>query len=351
MSRMILLTEGMSNPAEAKTATGLLRYRGEEVAAVYDSACAGRTAGEVLGVGGAIPFVDSLDGLEADTLVMGIATAGGELPGSWRAIISDALGGGMKILNGLHTFIADDPELASLAAEHGGELIDIRRPPADLVVSSNEACNTACFRVHTVGHDCGVGKMLTALELTAALRERGHTAEFLATGQTGIMISGAGIPIDAVASDFIAGAAEQLVLENRDKDFVLIEGQGSLVHPLYSGVTLGLLHGCAPQAMVMGFDPTRTTIRHSEQEMPPLKKVIELYESMANVMSPSRVVAVAANTSSLDEGAAQKLLAALRDNLGLPAADVVRFGCEPIVDAVLEERRRLSEGSSQGGCS
>ena len=220
---------------------------------------------------------------------------------------------------------------------------------AALLLSSNEACNTACFRVHTVGHDCGVGKMLTALELTAALRERGHTAEFLATGQTGIMISGAGIPIDAVVSDFIAGAAEQLVLENRDKDFVLIEGQGSLVHPLYSGVTLGLLHGCAPQAMVMGFDPTRTTIRHSEQEMPPLKKVIELYESMAKVMSPSRVVAVAANTSSLDEAAAQKLLAALRDNLGLPAADVVRFGCEPIVDAVLEERRRLSEGSSQGG--
>jgi uncharacterized NAD-dependent epimerase/dehydratase family protein len=346
---MILLTEGMSNPAEAKTATGLLRYRGEEVAAVYDSACAGRTAGEVLGVGGTIPFVDSLDGLEADTLVMGIATAGGELPGNWRAIISDALRGGMKILNGLHTFIAEDPELASLAAEHGGELIDVRRPPADLVVSSNEACNTACFRVHTVGHDCGVGKMLTALELTAALRERGHTAEFLATGQTGIMISGAGIPIDAVVSDFIAGAAEQLVLENRDKDFVLIEGQGSLVHPLYSGVTLGLLHGCAPQAMVMGFDPTRTTIRHSEQEMPPLKKVIELYESMAKVMSPSRVVAVAANTSSLDEGAAQKLLAVLRDNLGLPAADVVRFSCEPIVDAVLEERRRLSEGSSEGG--
>ena len=349
MSRMILLTEGMSNPTEAKTATGLLRYRGEEVVAILDSACAGRTAREVFGVGGEIPFVASLDGLEADTLVMGVATAGGELPGGWRAVIAEALRSGMKILNGLHTFLRDDPELAPLAAEHGGELIDVRRPPADLVVSSNEARNTSCFRVHTVGHDCGVGKMLTALELTAALRERGHRAEFLATGQTGIMISGSGIPIDAVVSDFVAGAAEQLVLENRDKEFVLIEGQGSLVHPLYSGVTLGLLHGCAPQAMVMGFDPTRSTIRHSEQEMPPLKKVIELYESLANVMSPSRVVAVAANTSSLDEAAAQKLLTALRDNLGLPAADVVRFGCEPIVDAVLEERRRLSDGSSQGG--
>jgi len=348
MSRMILLTEGMSNPAEAKTATGLLRYRGEEVVAVFDSSCAGRTAREVFGVGGEIPFVESLAGLEADTLVMGIATAGGELPADWRAIIADALRRGMKIINGLHTFISDDPEFAPLASEHGGELIDVRRPPDDLVVSSNEARNTSCFRVHTVGHDCGVGKMLTALELTTALRERGHSAEFLATGQTGIMISGSGIPIDAVVSDFVAGAAEQLVLEHRDKEFVLIEGQGSLVHPLYSGVTLGLLHGCAPQAMVMGFDPTRTMIRHSEQDMPPLKDVIALYESMANVMSPSRVVAVAANTSSLDEDAARKLLDVLRESLDLPAADVVRFGCESIVDAVLEERLRLSEGASQG---
>jgi len=348
MSRMILLTEGMSNPTEAKTATGLLRYRGEEVVAILDSACAGRTAREVFGVGGEIPFVAALEGLEADTLVMGVATAGGELPGGWRAVIAEALRSGMKILNGLHTFLRDDPELAPLAAEHGGELIDVRRPPADLVVSSNEARNTSCFRVHTVGHDCGVGKMLTALELTAALRERGHTAEFLATGQTGIMISGSGIPIDAVVSDFVAGAAEQLVLENRDKEFVLIEGQGSLVHPLYSGVTLGLLHGCAPQAMVMGFDPTRSTIRHSEQEMPPLREVIELYEAMANVMSPSRVVAVAANTSSLDEAGARKLLDTLQETLELPATDVVRFGCEPVVEAVLEERRRLGEDAGQG---
>ena len=349
MSRMILLTEGMSNPAEAKTATGLLRYRGEEVAAVFDSSCAGRTAKEVFGVGGEIPFVDSLEGVEADTLVMGIATAGGELPEDWRRIIADALRRGMRIVNGLHTFIDDDPEFAPLALEHGGELVDVRRPPGDLVVSANEARNTPCFRVHTVGHDCGVGKMLTALELTAALRERGHTAEFLATGQTGIMISGSGIPIDAVVSDFVAGAAEQLVLEKRDSEFVLIEGQGSLVHPLYSGVTLGLLHGCAPQAMVMGFDPTRTTIRHSEQEMPPLRAVIGLYESMASVMSPSRVVAVAANTSSLDEAAARKLLDTLRESLGLPATDVVRFGCEPIVDAVLEERDRCGKGVSGGG--
>ena len=151
-----------------------------------------------------------------------------------------------------------------------------------------------------------------------------------------------------MVSDFVAGAAEQLVLENRDKEFVLIEGQGSLVHPLYSGVTLGLLHGCAPQAMVMGFDPTRSTIRHSEQEMPPLREVIELYEAMANVMSPSRVVAVAANTSSLDEAGARKLLDTLQETLELPATDVVRFGCEPVVEAVLEERRRLGEDAGQG---
>lgn len=339
MSRMVLLTEGMSNSEEAKTATGLLRYRGGEVVAVFDSSCVGKTAQEVFGLGGGTPFVDSLDGLEADTLVMGIATAGGELPSPWRQIIADALRAGMQILNGLHAFISDDPEFAPLAAEHGGSIIDVRRPPAGLVVSSNEARNTSCFRVHTVGHDCGVGKMLTALELTAAMRSRGHTAEFLATGQTGILISGKGIPIDAVVSDFVAGAAESLVLENRDNEFLFIEGQGSLVHPLYSGVTLGLLHGCAPQAMVMGFDPTRTTIRHSEEPMPPIEEVIGFYELMANVMAPSRVVAVAANTSSLEEVAAAEFLAGLEVDLDLPATDVVRFGCEPIVEALLEARR------------
>ena len=340
MDRMILLTEGMSNLEEAKTATGLLRYRSEEVVAVFDSTCGVKTAQEAFGVGGAVPFVDSLCGLEADTLVMGIAPAGGELPAQWRGIIADALKSGMTILNGLHTFIADDPQFAPLAVENGGEIIDVRRPPAGLVVSSNEARNTSCFRVHTVGHDCSVGKMLTALELTAAVRGRGYTAEFVATGQTGVMISGKGIAVDAVVSDFVAGAAEMLVLENRDREFLFIEGQGSLVHPLYSGVTLSLLHGCAPQAMVMGYDPTRKTIRHSEKPMPPVEEVIGLYEAMANVMAPSRVVAVAANTSSLEEAAARELLAGLEESLGLPAADVVRFGCEPVVEAVLAERRR-----------
>jgi uncharacterized NAD-dependent epimerase/dehydratase family protein len=338
MSRIVILTEGRSNPTDAKTATGVIRYRTDEVVAILDSAYAGRQAEEVLGVGGAIPFVGSLGEVEADTLLIGIAPAGGGLPPAWRATISEALRRGMNLVSGLHFFLADDPEFRELAARHGAKIHDVRRPPPGITVSRNLARHAACFRVHTIGHDCSVGKMLAAIEITAALKRRGRRAEFVATGQTGIMISGWGVPIDAVVSDFVAGAIESLVLEHEDQEFLLIEGQGSLIHPLYSGVTLGLLHGCAPQAMVMVYDPTRTDVRHCDMPMPPLEEVIEIYERLANVIAPSRVVALAVNASKLTAAEADAEVRRARERYGLPAADVLRHGSEAIVEAVLAAR-------------
>jgi uncharacterized NAD-dependent epimerase/dehydratase family protein len=351
MSRIVILTEGQSNPTDAKTATGVLHYRADEVVAMLDSALVGTTAGEQLGVGGDIPFIASVADVDADTLLIGIAPAGGGFPEGWRSLLRDAIERGMSIVSGLHAFIGDDPEFRDLAVERGVTIHDVRKPPKGLPVSRNVARHTPCFRVHTVGHDCSVGKMLTSLEITRVLKARGHKAEFVATGQTGIMISGKGYPIDAVVSDFVAGAAESLVVENQESDFVVVEGQGSLIHPLFSGVTLGLLHGCAPQAMVMCIVPGRTSIKHSNAPMRPLPEVIDLYERLANVIAPSSVVAVSLNTFSLSDAEAAAEIESARVLTGLPATDVIRFGCDPIVDAILEARVAHRDSAETGAAS
>ncbi len=346
MRRIVILTEGSSDPAKAKTATGVLRYRGDEVVAVLDSTCVGKTAQELLGVGGDTPFVAELSDLpdDVDTLLIGIAPAGGGVPAKWRAHFEEPIDREMEIVSGLHLFLGDDPELSARADAKGVRVYDVRKPPEGIPIATNAAKSTSCYRVHTVGHDCSVGKMVTSLELTRALGERGHSAKFLATGQTGIMIEGDGIPIDAVTSDFVAGAAESMVLEHQHNDFLVVEGQGSLIHPLFSGVTLGLLHGCAPQAMVFCYDPLREEIKYGNAAMPPLREVASLFEQMASLITPSIIVGIAANTSALSESNAKAELERVGDEFGLPATDVVRYGPNVLVDAILEARER--DGSS-----
>lgn len=336
MPRILILTEGKTNPTDAKTATGVIRYRPEAVAGILDSTLAGKTCGEVLGVGGDLPVVGSIGDVDADTLLIGIAPSGGRLPESWRRVVREAIERGMEIVSGLHTFLGNDPEFAALARKHGVAIHDVRRPPADLTVSKNAARLSPTFRVHTVGHDCSVGKMLVALEIDRALRNRGRSSRFIASGQTGIMIAGSGVAVDAVVSDFVAGAIEREVLANEDADFLLVEGQGSLIHPMYSGVTLGLLHGCAPQAMVMCLDATRTEVRHCDMPMVSTEIVIDLYERLARVLVPSsRVIGIAINTSRLSEARAEEELERTHQSTGLPVTDVIRYGSEPLVAAVL----------------
>jgi uncharacterized NAD-dependent epimerase/dehydratase family protein len=339
--KIVILTEGKSNPLDAKTACGIIRYRPGEVAALLDSTRKGRTAGEVLGIGGPIPIVGSLAEVQgADTLLLGIAPAGGGLPEAWRPVIREAIERGLDVVSGLHFFLSDDPELSALARARGVRLQDVRRPPPGVTVSRNAARDLACFRIHAVGNDCNCGKMITSVEVNEGLRRRGRRSEFVATGQTGILISGWGVAVDRVISDFVAGAIERVVLDHRDAEFLLIEGQGSLVHPLFSGVTLSLLHGCAPQAMILCYEAGRKEVRHARMPMPPLREVLEIYERMAGIILPSKVIGISANTRLLSPAEAEREVRSAEDELGLPATDVIRFGAEKLVDAALEAKKR-----------
>ena len=248
--RIAVMAEGSFTPLDGKTALGVIRYRSDEVVAVIDSVRAGRTCADCVGVGGEIPVVASLKGAaahDADTLLLGIAPQGGTLPESWRRVVAEALLRGWDVLSGLHVFLADDPELAALARAKRCAILDVRRPPASRAIAARRASNLDTLVVLTVGTDCNVGKMTTALELQEELLGRGARVAFVATGQTGIFVADQGFAIDAVPADFVAGVVERMVLDAaREADIVLVEGQGALHHPAYSGVTLSLLHGACP---------------------------------------------------------------------------------------------------------
>ena len=357
--RLAVLAEGSFNPLDGKTAVGVLRYRPEEVAAVIDSTRAGGTCESCVGLGGAIPVVAdiaSAAALGADGLLIGIAPQGGDLPAAWRPLVRDALGRGWDVLSGLHRFLADDPELAALARERGGSLLDVRRSPERRPIAAGRAAAVDALVVLTVGSDCNVGKMTVALELRRELQARGVRAAFVATGQTGILLADRGVAVDAVPADFIAGFAEEMVLEAaREADVVLVEGQGALRHPGYSGVTLALLHGAAPAAMVLCHQSGRGSIRRTgrsagvrpggaapgdpgpgnEVIIPSLGQLVREYQETAGWVSPARVVAVALNTRDLDERGAREAVAAATLETGLAATDPVRFGVGPLAEAVL----------------
>jgi uncharacterized NAD-dependent epimerase/dehydratase family protein len=345
---LAVLAEGRFSPLDAKTAVGVLRYRPDQVAAVVDSTSAGRTSEACVGVGGAIPVVADLEAAAAhgaDSLLIGVAPQGGELPAEWRATVEAAVARGWDVLSGLHFFLADDPKLAALAARTGANLIDARRPPAARPVAARRAASVGALVVLTVGSDCNVGKMTAAIELVRALEARGTRAAFVATGQTGIFIAGRGVAVDAVPSDFAAGVVEQQVIEAApDVDVVVVEGQGALHHPGYSGVTLALLHGSCPRAMVLCHQAGRERVRvpgrrpagaeDSQPSIPALDELARVYEQAAAWVSPARVVGVALNTAGLPEPGARAAIGRAEEQTGLPATDPVRFGAGRLAEAV-----------------
>lgn len=339
MARIVILTEGHTNPHTAKTAAGVIRYRRSEVVAVLDSTQAGRTAGPLLGVGADVPIIARLDEVPgADTLLIGIAPPGGKIPPSWRTIILDALRRRMHVVSGLHDFLSDDPEFQQAAREAGVTIYDVRKNQ-EKTIARRRGIRPDCLRIHTVGHDCSVGKMLTAIEVTLGLKRRGVDAKFIATGQTGIMIEGDGLPIDCIVADFVSGAAEKLVLQNQHHEVLVIEGQGSLVHPSYSGVTLSLLHGCLPHALILCYEVGRTRVTGVEHvPIPPLAEIKRLNEIMAGIYMPTRVIAVAMNSSKVSADEAEAERQRVRADLGVPVCDVVRHGVDELVDAVLRFR-------------
>lgn len=350
--RFLILADGQFGPLTSKTANSCIRYIPERVVAVLAREHAGRTVQDVLGFGGAIPVVaDLADGVArgggATAVLIGIAPAGGRLPAEWRVWLRDAIGRGLEIWSGLHTFIGDDPELGRLARERGVRLFDARRPPSDLPVADGRAADVDACVVLTVGSDCNVGKMTAQLELRDALVRRGRRTGFVATGQTGIFIAGWGIAVDAVVGDFIAGAAERLVLEGAPgHDILLVEGQGSLVHPGYSGVTLGLLHGSCPDAQILCHQASREWIgdyagRGPWVRIPPLAELVRLYERAAAPVRPAPVIGICLNTFDLSEAAARDAVARAAAETGLPASDPVRFDPGPLVTAIEDAADRL----------
>jgi len=345
--RLALLAEGHFVPGEAKTAIGVLRYRPEEVVAVIDSSRAGRTAKDCVGVGGDVPVVDGIEaaaGCQADALLIGIAPQGGQLPESWRALVSGALERGWDVLSGLHGFLADDPHFAARAARTGAVIHDVRRPPASRPVAAARAARLDAHVVLTVGSDCNVGKMTAALEIRKALEEQGVRAAFVATGQTGIFVADHGAAVDAIPADFVAGVVEEMVVEAaRDADVVLVEGQGALHHPGYSGVTLALLHGACPVTLILCHQADRTVMRAGGDADPPrpiaaLPELVRTYEAAAAWMRPARVAGVALHTQALDARAAEAACARAAAAAGLPTVDPVRFGAAPLAEAILRRR-------------
>lgn len=338
--RFLILADGAFGPHSSKTASACLRYTPERVVAVVDSTKVGASAQDVLGFGGDVPVVASYEdglSLRPNAVLVGIAPAGGRLPDPWRAILVDAARRGLDLWSGLHVYLADDLEIATAARASGASLFDLRRPPLDLDVAAGRVRDLDATVVLAVGSDCNIGKMTTQLQLRDAMRARGARVAFAATGQTGILIEGRGIAVDAVVADFIAGAAERLTMEAAaGADIVLVEGQGSIIHPSYSGVTYGLLHGSLPHAMVLCHEPTRTSINnHSWVPIPNLARLAAMHEAAAAALRPAPVVAVALNTLALSDAAARDAVARAADQTGLPATDPVRFDPAPVVDAIL----------------
>jgi uncharacterized NAD-dependent epimerase/dehydratase family protein len=276
---------------------------------------------------------------EPTTALVGVATAGGRLPEKWRDILKSAVAAGLDLESGMHQFLGDDPELAELARKHDAEIRDLRRAPADLSVPTGENLKHGATAILTVGSDCAIGKMSVSLELDRGARERGLNSVFVPTGQTGIAIAG----WDAVVADFIAGAAERLVVEGAGRgDLLWVEGQGSLVHPDYSGVTLGLFHGSAPHFLVLCHQVGDEHIQDlPAHPIPSLPALVELHERIALPARPAKVVALALNTRRLDEDEAQAAIEAAEKETGLPAADPVRFGPGSLLDAILPRVSRV----------
>ncbi len=337
--KMVILAEGSFSILESKAATVLVRYHTDNVVAVIDSEKAGKDVSEVIDVGKGIPVVSSLaEAMELGStmLAIGIAPPGGELPETWIAVLKEAIGNGLHIMSGLHRFLSDDPQLADLARRHNVILWDVRKPPKDLPIATCKADEVDPTVILTVGSDCRIGKMVTGIELADAAKKRGLDAEFCATGQNGMMISGWGIAIDAVVSDFTAGAAERIVLEGAEKarDLLIVEGQGSLVHPGYSGVTLSLLHGSMPDAIIFCHQPSRKIVARYTIPLPSLGELIRQYEMLARPIKPVKVIGLALNCFDLTEDQACEAIKAAERETGLPATDVIRFGADKLVDAI-----------------
>jgi uncharacterized NAD-dependent epimerase/dehydratase family protein len=335
---IVLWAEGCFGQPAGKTASGVIRYGHWPVVAVIDSTRTGQTIQQVIpDIPIDAPIVASLQ--EALTyhpavLMIGTAPPGGALPDDCRHTVRHAIQQGLGVISGLHVFLHDDPELVALAAQHQVKLWDVRQWPRQNVITRHLPRPQSNRVITFMGSDCAIGKMVSALELHRAAQQAGKRSHFVATGQTGMMIDGQGLPLDSLVADFAAGSMEAETARYYQPDtpgWIWVEGQGSLLHPAYSGVTLALLHGSCPDGMILCHRAGDTHVRHYTVPIPPLPEVIALVEQVCNAsrpkgMAPARVLGIAANTSQLTPLAADTWCQQIRVETGLPVNDPVRHG-------------------------
>jgi uncharacterized NAD-dependent epimerase/dehydratase family protein len=337
--KMLVLAEGLFTNPHGKTAHGVVRYIPEQVCAVIDSTNAGKTSEEVIGYGGGIPIISSIEeGLKfkPDTLIIGIALVGGVLPIKWKKFIIKAIKYKLNVINGLHTFLTDDRDIMKYAKRYDVEIIDLRKPSVTYHVASGKWKEIKSKVILSVGTDCAIGKKTAIFDIYNVFKKMGKRADFIPTGQTGMLIAGKGIAIDAVKSDFVAGVMELEVVKSAKKyDFIFIEGQGALTNQGYSGVTMGLIHGVMPDAMILCHELGRK-YDHFGDPIRDLKSIIKLHEMVVGFYKKSIVIAMNLITNKVSEEEALKEIKKIEKKLKMPVDDTVRFGAEKLANAVLK---------------
>ncbi|HLX11294.1 MAG TPA: DUF1611 domain-containing protein [Bacteroidota bacterium] len=346
--RMIVLAEGRFHPLESKTANQAIRYMPEQVVAVIDSTQAGKSVDDVIGYGGKIPVVRDLKvGLsrKPDTLLIGIAPMGGILPDSWRAIVREAIENKLSIISGLHTFLSDDVEFAALAKKNSVSMTELRKiPPTYEVVAEGHWRKRKAKTILSIGTDCNVGKMTASLELHREFVRRGLKSDFVPTGQTGILLAGKGVAVDSILSDYVAGAIELEVERSAatGAEYIHVEGQGSILHQGYSSVTLGLMHGVVPDAMILVHHPIRQ-LDYYGFPINDVKKFIAVSEMILEPFKKSKVVGIAVNAVGMSPAEISDAISRLEGETGLPAADVLSPGKTRLADALVTHLRTQTE--------
>ncbi len=347
--RFAVLAEGLFSPLGSKTANQVIRYLPERVAGIIDSTRAKKTAADVLGYGGNIPVFGTLRELipsGPDALLIGVAPAGGRLPEDWRPVVREAIINRLDIVSGLHTFLSDDPEFRSLAEKHPVTITDLRKVPSEYeVVAGGLWKNRSAKTILTVGTDCNTGKMTASLELHREFLRRGLKSDFVATGQTGILIDGRGIAVDSLVADYLSGAIErEIEKRNPDVGFFHVEGQGALTHQGYSAVTLGLMHGVMPDAMIL--------VHHAGREkdayglpLDDIRGFIRLHEEVLAPFKSSRVVGCAMNTVQMSPGQIREAREGITRQTGLPVADVLNGEAGILADALIGYFREGGRGN------
>jgi len=340
MNNIVILCPKSFDYILNKTGNMLIRYRPDSVSCIIDSDKAGLTAQDVLSYGGDIPVVAGFDEAKQfspNTMVIGSAPQGGFITGVYRKELYSAIKNGCDIYSGMHQFLNDDEEISTLAKEKGIKIYDLRKPPNPPHFSKGSWKNRKTKVLLIVGTDCDTGKMTTAWEISERLKERGKNIEFIGTGQTGILLSGHGIPVDAVTGDFMAGEVEYAIDQiDDDIDLIIVEGQGSLTNMYYAGVTLGLLHGAMPDYMVMTDEPSRK-LDVTGYAMSSIESVMDLHISLMTNFKNSKFLGINLLTLHMKEDEALNTIADLENKFQMPVTDLVRFGERELIDKIEEE--------------